>query len=207
MFFGKKDSEGDSPARTLDREIEAILFYKGEEVSLSFLVKILARKKKEILEAVEELKRRLEGTALTLLQNEDKILLAVARDYSDIISQIRGEEKLGELSPSALETLAIILYRGPISKAEIDQIRGVNSSYILRNLLIRGLVERKNDNGKVVYRETLDLMRYLGLDDKKELPGFEKVVEKLNQIDKSEEEVFKKEEEKEEKKEDKEENE
>jgi len=195
MLFNKKEREQEDNNNnliSLDKQIEAILFYKGEEVSLNFLVKILARKKKEILEAINILENRLSGSSLSLLRDNDKFLLVVRKEYSDIISQIRGEEKLGELSPSALETLAIILYRGPISKAELDQIRGVNSSYILRNLLIRGLVERKNLDGKNVYLETFDLMRYLGLNNKKELPGLEKVIEKLDQIDKSEEEVFNK---------------
>ena len=88
--------------------------------------------------------------------------------------------------------LSIILYKGPISKAEIDQIRGVNSSYILRNLLIRGLVERKNLSGKTVYSETFDLMRYLGVAKKEDLPAYDKVIDKLNQIDKTAEEVFNK---------------
>ncbi len=181
---------------SLDKKIEAILFYKGEEVSLNFLVKILGEKKDKILEAVEILKNRLAGSAIGILQNGEKFLLIVKKDYSEFIAQIRGEENLGELSPSALETLSIILYKGPISKSEIDQIRGVNASYILRNLLIRGLVERKNIAGKTVYTETFDLMRYLGVENKKDLPGYEKVVAKLGEIDKAEEEVFVKEKEK-----------
>ncbi len=179
---------------TLDKKIEAILFYKGEEVTLNFLMKILGEKKSKILDAMEVLENRLSG-AVGILQNNEKFLLVVKKDYSEFIAQIRGEENLGELSPSALETLSIILYKGPISKSEIDQIRGVNASYILRNLLIRGLVERKNISGKSVYTETFDLMRYLGVERKSDLPGYKKVVEKLNEIDKTEEEaVVKKEE-------------
>lgn len=177
---------------TLDQKIEAILFYKGEEVTLNFLVKILAEKKSRILDAMNVLEQRLSGGAIGILRDNEKFLLVVKKDYSEFIAQLRGEENLGELSPSALETLSIVLYKGPIAKSEIDQIRGVNASYILRNLLIRGLVERKNISGKTVYTETFDLMRYLGVEHKKDLPGYDKVVEKLNQIDTAEEEVFKK---------------
>jgi segregation and condensation protein B len=177
---------------TLDKKVEAILFYKGEEVSLDFLVKILAEKKPNILEAIGLLKNRLSDSSIEVLEDGEKFLLVVKKEYAEFISQLRGEENLGELSSSALETLSIILYKGPISKSEIDQIRGVNASYILRNLLIRGLVERKSEAGKTVYTETFDLMRYLGVSDKKNLPGYEKVIEKLNQIDVSEEEVFRK---------------
>ncbi len=175
---------------SLDQKIEAILFYKGEEVNINFLVKILAEKKSKILEAVNILENRLSNSAIGILKSDQKFLLVVKKDYSEFISQIKGEENLGELSPSALETLSIVLYSGPIAKSELDQIRGVNSSYILRNLLIRGLVERKIIAGKTVYSETFDLMRYLGVEDKKDLPGYKKVVEKLNEIDKQKEEVF-----------------
>ena len=189
----KKDQDVfDEKEISLDKKLEAILFYRGEEVSLNFLVKILAVKKSKILEAVNILEKRLENSALSILKNEENFLLVTKKDFSKIISQLKGEENLGDLSASALETLSIILYKGPISKSEIDQIRGVNSSHILRNLLIRGLVERKNILGKTIYTETLDLMRYLGIENKKDLSGYEKVVETLNAIDKNEEEVFEK---------------
>jgi segregation and condensation protein B len=187
----KKEEKMETKIETsLDQKIEAILFYKGEEVSLNFLVSILAVKKSKILEAVSILQKRLEGSAIGVLKNEEKFLLITKKDFGEIISQIKGEESLGELSASALETLSIILYKGPVAKSEIDQIRGVNSSHILRNLLIRGLVERKNILGKTVYTETFDLMRYLGVEEKKDLPGYKKVVEKLNEIDKVQDEAL-----------------
>lgn len=194
MFnFSKEEKRGNNQdvkkEVTLDQKIEAILFYKGEEVSLNFLVKILAMKKSKILEATKILEERLKNSAIGIINNADKMLLVTKKDFSGIISQLEGEENLGDLSNSALETLSIVLYKGPISKSEIDQIRGVNSSHILRNLLIRGFVERKNISGKTVYSETFDLMRYLGVENKKDLPGYEKVVSKLNQIDKVDEEV------------------
>ena len=175
---------------TLDQKIEAILFYKGEEVSLNFLVKLLAVKKNKILDAVSVIEKRLEGSAIGILNNGEKFLLITKKNFSPTISQIEGEENLGELSASALETLSIVLYKGPVSKSEIDQIRGVNSSHILRNLLIRGLIERKNVSGKTIYAETFDLMRYLGVENKKSLPGYEKVLEKLNEIDGAEDQVL-----------------
>lgn len=169
----------------LEQEIESLLFYKGEEVSLAVLKKTLEKKESDIKEALKNLKERLSTTSsLVLLENEDKYLLTVNPKYSELINKVKNEEQFGELSPSALETLAIVLYKGPISKIELDEIRGVNSSYILRNLLIRGLVERKNINGKMVYTKTLDLMRYLGITNQEELPAFAEVLEKLDQIDK-----------------------
>jgi segregation and condensation protein B len=195
MFNLSKISEEDRKEEkkeivSLDQKIEALLFYRGEEVSLNFLVKILAVKKDKIIEAVDILNNRLSNSAISILKNGENFLMVTKKDFSDLISQLHGEESLGELSTSALETLSIILYKGPISKSEIDQIRGVNSSHILRNLLVRGLVERKNISGKTVYSETFDLMRYLAIEKKQDLPGYEKVVEKLDEIDKSDEDTF-----------------
>jgi segregation and condensation protein B len=71
-----------------------------------------------------------------------------------------------DLGKAGLETLSIILYQGPISRAEIDYIRGVNSNFILRNLLIRGLIERvenPHDQRSFLYKPTLELISYLGL--------------------------------------------
>ncbi|PID83435.1 hypothetical protein CSB11_01435 [Candidatus Campbellbacteria bacterium] len=186
----KKESQNNKDSQkstdhilSLSKTIEAILFYKAEEVSVSFLVKFLGVKKEEILKAIERLQENLKSSPIGIVLNNNKALLVVKKEYSNIISELKGEEKSGELSNSALETLAIVLYKGPISKSEIDEIRGVNSSYILRNLLVRGLVERKIQNAKTVYTQTIDLMRFLGIQDKSELPGFEKVKETLNKIE------------------------
>lgn len=176
----------------LDGKIESILFYKGEFVSLNFLISALNEKKKNILEAINILERRLESSAIILMRGEEKFLLTTRKEHSDLISQISGEEKMGELSSSALETLSIILYKDMISKSEIDQIRGINSSYILRNLLIRGLIERKKISEKTCYLGTMDLLRYLGVEHKSKLPDYKNIVEKLNGINIIGEEVFEK---------------
>jgi len=186
MFGTKKETKDDEK---LINQIEALLFYKGEEITLSSLKKTLAKKEKEIKEAIEVLKENLKNTALTIIENDEKYLLTINSQYSTLINDIKAEEQFGELSPSALETLAIILYKGPLSKIEIDQIRGINSAYILRNLLIRGLVERKNKDGKTVYLQTIDLMRFLGIDSQNKLPAYQKVLDTLNKIETDTEEI------------------
>lgn len=87
-----------------------------------------------------------------------------------------------DLGKSALETLAIILYQGPIKRADIDYVRGVNSQFILRNLLMRGLISRvddPSDERTFLYKPSLELMAFLGITDIKQLPDFEEVVGKL----------------------------
>ncbi|MBT7553409.1 SMC-Scp complex subunit ScpB, partial [bacterium] len=83
----------------------------------------------------------------------------------------------GELSKPSLETLTIVAYRQPIAKEELEQIRGVNCSVILRNLLIRGLVEARESKGDLVpmYSVTIDFLRHLGIDSVEQLPDFAKL--------------------------------
>ena len=81
-----------------------------------------------------------------------------------------------------METLAIIIYRQPISKVEIENIRGVNSQYILRQLLIRGLIEKvasTTDRRSQNYQPTIELMQHLGIKDMKELPDFEELTKNI----------------------------
>ena len=85
------------------------------------------------------------------------------------------EEVYSELTQPQLEALTIIAYRGPITKLELETIRGVNCSLILRNLLVRGLIEEKDDAVKLqpVYSVSLEMLRHLGIHGVSELPDFE----------------------------------
>jgi segregation and condensation protein B len=88
------------------------------------------------------------------------------------------EELTRDLGKAGLETLSIILYQGPISRANIDYIRGVNSQFIVRNLLIRGLIDRvenPKDARSYIYKTTIDLLSHLGISKIEELPEYEQV--------------------------------
>ncbi len=189
MLFSKKEMKIENSKLndfSLDKKIEAILFFKGEEVSLNFLVKILEEKKKDIKEAILVLRERLENSALNLIEVNEKYLLSTRKEASSLIEKMKEKEEFSELSPSALETLSIILYKEEISRAELDLIRGVNSSYILRNLLIRGLIEKENENGSTKYIPTTDLLSFLGIESTNKMPAFEEVRKKIAEIDKRE---------------------
>jgi len=186
MLFKKKNIKVENSEMkdfSLDKKIEAILFFKGEEISLNFLVKILEEKKKDIKESILILRERLEGTSLNLIESNEKYLLSVRPQASSLIEKMKEKEEFSELSPSALETLSIILYKKEINRAELDQIRGVNSSYILRNLLIRGLVEKKSENGGINYIPTLHLLAFLGIESVEKMPAFEEVRKKLSEME------------------------
>ncbi len=169
--------------RDLSWEIEAILFYRGIETSFEYLQKQTATKTKDILNALDLLEERLENSALILIKNENKFLLAVDSYNSKIIKKIKGHEEYGELSKSVLETLSIILYKSPISRFDIDNIRGINSTYALRNLMVRGLIEIKKDGLSTLYIPTVDTFSHLGIASKEFLPNLKEVVEKIDKIE------------------------
>jgi segregation and condensation protein B len=104
---------------------------------------------------------------------------------SDVITKLRKQELEGSLGKAALETLSIVLYRGPISRTDIDYIRGVNSQFILRRLSIRGLIEKKqteSTRGGHLYTPTIELLTHLGITDVQNLPEYKKVQESLEEI-------------------------
>lgn len=166
----------------IDKAIEAILFYRGEPVSFGELAKLLKISVDQVQEQIAILRERLTAGALTLVETEDAVALATNKDVSELIAALRKEELSKELSKAALETLSIVLYGDMVSRADIDFIRGVNSSFILRNLLVRGLVERREhptDSRKIIYIPTADTLTYMGVGKISDLPEYEEVRARL----------------------------
>lgn len=167
-----------NPATQTASKIEAILFWKAEPVSIKKLGQLLNAGVKKIRDGLAELGSALEGRGLALVQTDDDVMLGTAKEMSLLIEHLTKEELSRDLGKAGLETLSIILYQGPISRADIDYIRGVNSQFILRNLLIRGLVERV-DNPKdargYLYKTTLDLLAHLGVSNIADLPEYDQV--------------------------------
>lgn len=160
----------------LNSKIEALLFFKGEAMSIKELAKLLDVDAKIIEKELDELKENLLDRGIRLTRNEDEVQLTTSREMSNLIEQVRKDELSKDLGKAGAETLAIVLYKGPITRVEIDYIRGVNSTFILRNLLIRGLV-KKNSNPKdsrsFLYKPTFELLSFLGITCIEELPEFD----------------------------------
>jgi segregation and condensation protein B len=174
----------------LSSKIEAILFYKGEPVSAKKLAILLETNEQEINNAILQLKNSLSGRGITLLSKDGEYMLGTSAEVSDIIDRVAKEELSKDIGNAGLETLSIILYKGPISRSEIDYIRGVNSTFILRNLLIRGLVERipnPKDSRSYLYKTTFDLLSFLGISDINELPDKERIISAIDKFEKREE--------------------
>jgi len=160
-------------------ELEALLFVYGEPLPLKKIAKLLKIKESAAGELVKELETSLagEGRGLTLLKNGDRVQLVTKPEFQTVSETLIKEEFREELTPAALETLSIIAYLGPVPRSTIDYVRGVNSSFILRSLLMRGLVEREVSEEKknvYEYRVSLEFLKHLGLGSREELPEFEK---------------------------------
>lgn len=171
----------------LEKKIEAILFWKGEPISRKKLGEILDAKPLEVNEAIEKLKNNLEGRGIVLVEKENDVMLGTIGALSSLIEDLQKEELKKDLSKSALEVLSIVLYKNGVSRSEIDYIRGVNSSFTLRMLSIRGLVERildPKDNRRYVYKPSFELLSYMGVKSVEELPEYSVI---LNSIDKARE--------------------
>ena len=174
----------------LDNQIEAILFWRGEPMTLPELCRALKLPSADVKKGLQSLKEKLQGRGLVLIQTEDEYALATAPETHELIERLRKEELAKDLGKAALETLSVGLYKEKVSRRDIEYIRGVNSTTILRSLLIRGLIERKQGEGDervFLYYPTVDLVSLLGVRSIEELPEWNEIRVELEAV-KAEEE-------------------
>jgi segregation and condensation protein B len=181
----------------LESKIEAVLFWKGEPVSRKKLADILKVTPEEINEAIEKLKQNLSGRGIVLQEKENEVTLGTTPELSTLFEDLQKEELNRDLSKASLETLSIILYKNGANRAEIDYIRGVNSSFTLRALSVRGLVEKvldTKDNRRYMYKPSFELLSYMGVKSVEELPDYAEVNNSINGAAKEMEDLSKEEE-------------
>jgi segregation and condensation protein B len=165
----------------LAQKIEAYLFATGDEVRIKKLSQVFEVDTQEILTTLDSLDEMFSGHGLVLVRTDDAVALLTHPDMAELMAGIRKQELAEPLSKAALETLALIAYHEGATKPEIDFIRGVNSGFMLRNLLVRGLVEKKPTEDKRVaqYVITTDTLRLLGVSHLKELPHFDEFMKDI----------------------------
>ena len=170
-------------------KIESLLFVSDRPLSPGDILKTFGEDapqveeiEKELEEIFKEYKEKNSGIAV--IKNSGKYQMVSSPESVDVVQKFLNDETTGELTRPQLETLTIIAYRGPIGKIELEQIRGVNCSLVLRNLLMRGLVAEKNGEGELLYSVTMDFLKFLGLMSLEELPDYQKLHnnEIINQI-------------------------
>ena len=166
----------------IEQQIEAVLFWKGESVTVAWLSKAIGATVEEISAGLSALEQSLSVRGIRLIRFEDEVALTTTAKASPLIEKLTKEELVRDLGKAGLETLSIILYRGPVARREIDYIRGVNSQFILRNLIVRGLVEKvpnPADERSFLYKPTLELLAHLGVEKIDLLPEYQKVREEI----------------------------
>lgn len=156
------------------RIVEGLLFVASEPVSIKYLASVLDCSTNQIEAGLEQLKENSRERGIKLQRHGGQVQLVSAPDLTDYIERFLGLTVSGKFSTPALETLAIVAYRQPITRPEIEAIRGVNSDGVLRTLISKGLVEEVGRLDSVghpsLFATTFEFLRYFGLNDLEELP-------------------------------------
>jgi len=167
---------------TLDKKIEALLFMKAEPMEIARLAKLCDVDDGAIRNTLATLKLRMEAGATTVVVTDDTVALATRPEAYEFLLKVLKLERTEPLTKAQLETLSIITYEHPVSSAKIEYIRGVNSRYSIRSLMLRGLIERKvsNDDARVsLYSPSIDLLQLMGVNGVTSLPHYDTVKGKL----------------------------
>jgi segregation and condensation protein B len=159
---------------SLKAQVECLLFVANEPVSVERLAAVLETDLGQVEEALVALGAEYSQRGLRLQRKRQRVQLVTAPEVAELVRAFLGLELTGRLSPAALETLAIVAYRQPVTRAEIEAVRGVSSDSVLRTLLHRGLIEeqgRLEQAGRpIIYGTTFEFLQQFGLASLEALP-------------------------------------
>lgn len=165
------DSPMDLP---LPRILEGLLFVASEPVTVDDLASAVECEVETVETALQQLRETLSTRGIRLQRQGAKLQIVTAPELTDYIEKFLGLSMSGKLSTAALETLAMIAYKQPITRPEIEAIRGVNSDGVLRTLLSKGLIEEVGRLDTVghptLFGTTFEFLRYFGLAGMEDLP-------------------------------------
>ncbi|MDP3957704.1 MAG: SMC-Scp complex subunit ScpB [bacterium] len=167
------------PSRHLTSALESLLFISGEPLSFTRLAKTLGISEGEVAVCLQALGEKYAGDkqcGLMIIMKNRKAVLCTKPENARFVEALTKSTLQENLSKAALEVLAIVAYRSPITRAEIEAIRGVNCSFTVRNLLLRDLIERRGnpeDARGYIYFPTFRLLQSLGIKDTGALPDYE----------------------------------
>ena len=165
----------------LKAALEAVLFAAGESVPVGMLSLVFAVEQDEVLQAAKELSDEYDrgGRGIRLLRMDNKLQLCSAPEYAQLIVKTLEQRKPPMLSQSALETLAIVAYYQPVTRAVIEKMRGVDSSYTVSALQDRGLIEAcgklEAPGRPTLYATTDAFLRVMGIETLQQLPPLPEV--------------------------------
>jgi len=165
--------------------MESLIFASGKPISKKRLVKLCNSEECKVDEALKLLndEYRQNKRGIRLMLKSDQVQMVTAPEYASFVEKLLTSELNEDLSKVSLETLAIIAYRGPVTRVDVESIRGVNCMYILRNLAMRGLIEKKQhqkDSRLAVYEVSANFLKHMGVERVEDLPDFKEMQEKMN---------------------------
>lgn len=172
----------------IDDILESLLFVSGDGLKIADICELLELQRSEINASVTRLKKKFGGkSGIHLISYNGKIQLASNPEYSDIIACVLNPVKEKELSSAALETVAIIAYRQPVTRLEIEHIRGVNCDYAIQALLKNNLIDivgRKDTLGRpLLFGTTEAFLKRFQIEDITQLPDYSKLLESIRLIE------------------------
>ena len=182
MENNRENEENINKFNNIEEKLEAIIFLSKEMITIKELAQFYGMENFEIEEVLNNLREKRKNTGINLkIENGIVCLVSNPLFGSDVKRFFNPEMKLKKLSRSAMETLAIIAYKGPITKAEIEQIRSVGVDKTMSNLLERKLIyisgRKKTAGTPNLYEVTNDFYSYLNIRNREELPGNEQFQE------------------------------
>ena len=179
--------------KNLKEILKAILFVAGDGIEKAFIAEKLDISRKMLDKAIGELKEELSSdNGIHLIEYKDKLQLSTNPNYANYISDVLNPIREKSLTRAALETLAIIAYKQPITKLDIEDIRGVNSDYAVQILIDQNMIEvvgRKDAVGKpLLFGTTENFLKRFDIKDISDLPDYEELLNRIKTIRQEDEE-------------------
>ncbi len=172
---------GQTPNPNLKSLLESLLFVAEGPVTTGALARALELQEEQVEPLLGELSRDYAGRGIRLQRIRDKVQIVSAPESAEAVQRFLGIDGSGRLSAAALETLAIVAYRQPVTRPAIEAVRGVNCEGVIHSLLARGLVQevgRMETAGRpILYATTFEFLQNFGLRGVEELPPLEKASE------------------------------
>jgi len=163
----------------LKSKIESLLFVAEKPISVKEIAGVTGSMISDVQNNLNEIGKEYESRGIRLVRKNEYFSFVSAPENAKEVSALLNEELRHDLSQAALETLAIVTYKQPITRMEIEEIRGVDSDRLVRNLMIRGLITevgRRESVGKpILYGTTMEFIQYFGLDAEESLPKIEEL--------------------------------
>ena len=169
--------------KNLTQLVESILFVAGQGVEIKDIAEKLEIDKKEVIKAIEELKNKHKDDGINVITYKESVQMCSNPDFAEDIATVLNPIREKQLTKAALETLAIIAYKQPVTKLDIEQVRGVNSDYAMQVLTSFNLVEivgRKDAVGKpFLFGTTDEFLKRFELQSLNDLPDYDELLERI----------------------------